>query len=131
MPIKISVLDDQKAIFVEVDGDITASEVHEMRQRCVKLVDEKGIANFIVDLRKLRSLEGGRTYAILDLGTSFSEIHLTVWSNTAVLMPEDESAQEQVELLYAVEINRGRGIINYVESFEEAFSWFEEMARRV
>ena len=130
MPIKISVLDDKKAILVEVDGDITASEVHEMRQRCVKLVDEKGIANFVVDFRKLRSLAGGRTSAILDLGTSFSEIHLTVWSNTAVLMPEDESAFEQVDLLYAVEINRGRGIINYVESLEEAFSWFDEMGRR-
>jgi hypothetical protein len=45
-------------------------------------------------------------------------------------MPEDESAHEQVELLHAVEINRGRGIISYVDSSEEAFSWFEEMARR-
>jgi hypothetical protein len=131
VPINISVLDDRKAIFVEADGDITASEVHEMRKRSVELVDEKGIANFLVDIRKLRSLEGGRTSAILDLGTSFSEVHLTVWSNTAVLMPEDESAHEQLELLYAVEINRGRGIINYVESFEEAFSWFEEMDGRV
>jgi hypothetical protein len=129
VPIKISVIDDQKAIFVEVDGDITASEVHEMRQRSVELVDEKGYSNFIVNLRKLQSLEGGRTYAILDLGTSFSEAHLTVWSNTAVLMPENESAHEQVELLYAIEISRGRGIINYVESIDEAFSWFEEMSK--
>lgn len=130
MPIKISFLDDQKAIFVEVDGHITASEVHEMRKHSVKLVDEKGIANFIVDFRRLQSIEEGRASAILDLGTSFSEIHLTVWSNTAVLMPEDESAFEQVDLLYAVEINRGRGIINYVESLDEAFGWFEEMDQR-
>ena len=130
MPIKISVLDDQKAICIDVDGYITSREVHDMRQRSVELVAETGCSNFIVDLRRLQSIEGGRTYIILDLAESFSDAHLTVWSNTAVLMPEDESAHEQVELLHAVEINRGRGIINYVDSSEEAFSWFEEMARR-
>jgi hypothetical protein len=29
-----------------------------------------------------------------------------------------------------VEINRGRGVLSYVESVDEAFSWFEDMARR-
>ena len=29
-----------------------------------------------------------------------------------------------------VEINRGRGVLCYVESVNEAFSWFEDMVRR-
>ena len=48
----------------------------------------------------------------------------------AVLMPDNPTAREQVEFLHTVEINRGRGVINYVETFDEAFSRFEEMAKR-
>ena len=130
MAIKFSVLDDKHAVLIEVDGDVVAEEVMQLRQRAVELIDETGYKNFIIDLRNLQSLERGRSSAIFDLGESFSEARITVWSNTAVLMPRDDNAHEQVELLHTVEINRGRGIINYVESFEEAYSWFEEMARR-
>ena len=56
---------------------------------------------------------------------------VTVWSNTAVLMPVNEMAHEQVDLLHAIEVNRGRGLLSYVETIDEAHSWFEEMARRV
>lgn len=46
-------------------------------------------------------------------------------------MPTDEKAHDQVEFLHTVEINRGRGILNYVKTIDEAFSWFELMASRV
>ena len=128
--IKFSVLEDKKAVVIDADGDVMAEQLIAMRERSVQLVAETGFTNFIVDLRKLQSLEKGRTFAIFDLGERFSEAHFTVWSNTAVLMPDDEAAREQVEFLHTVEVNRGRGVINYVENFEEAFSWFEEMRER-
>ncbi len=130
MSINISVLEDQKAVLISADGDVMADEVADMRRRSVDLVADTGISNFIVDLHKLQSLEKGQTFAIFDLGERFSEARFTVWSNTAVIMPSDPAAREQVEFLHMVEINRGRGVISYVETFEEAFSWFEEMARR-
>ena len=101
-----------------------------MRQRSVELVSDTGFKNFIVDLRKLESLEKGKTFAIFDLGTKFSDHQFTIWSNTAVLMPTVEKARDQIEFLHTVEINRGRGVINYVETMEEAFSWFEVMDSR-
>ena len=130
MPIQFSVLDDKRAVLIDVDGEISAAQVADMRQRSVELISETGFANFIVDLRKLQSLEQGHTFAIFDLGEQFSQAHFSVWANTAVLMPETPAAREQIEFLHTVEINRGRGVINYVETFDEAFSWFEEMAKR-
>ena len=130
MPINFSILEDKKAVVIEADGDATAAQVSDMRQHSVELISEKGFTNFIVDLRKLQSLEHGHTFAIFELGEKFSEAHFSVWANTAVLMPENPTAREQVEFLHTVEINRGRGVINYVETFDEAFSWFEEMAGR-
>jgi hypothetical protein len=32
--------------------------------------------------------------------------------------------------MHTVEVNRGRGILSYVESYDEAFTWFDDMARR-
>lgn len=128
--IRFSVLEDKETVVIDADGDVMAEQLIAMRERSVELVAETGFTNFIVDLRKLQSLEKGRTFAIFDLGERFSEARFTVWSNTAVLMPDDEAAREQVEFLHTVEVNRGRGVINYVENFEEAFSWFEEMRER-
>jgi hypothetical protein len=130
MPINFSSLEDKKTVLIEADGDVTAAEVTDMRRHSVELVDETGFTNFIVDLRDLQSLEQGHTFAIFDLGERFSEAQFSVWANTAVLMPDNPAAREQVEFLHTVEINRGRGVINYVETFDEAFSWFEEMAGR-
>jgi hypothetical protein len=130
MPIKFSVVEDKNTVVIAADGDVSAKQVEDMRQHSVELVTETGFSNFLVDLRELQSLEHGHTFAIFDLGERFSEAHFSVWANTAVLMPENQAACEQIEFLHMVEINRGRGVINYVESFDEAFSWFEEMAGR-
>ena len=130
MAIRFSVLEDKKAVLIEAEGAVVAEEILQLRKRAVEVIAETGLMNFIIDLRNLESLERGRSSAIFDLGQSFSDANISVWTNTAVLMPLDQGAHEQVELLHTVQINRGRGIINYVESFEEAYSWFAEMARR-
>ena len=130
MEIEISILDEQRAVAIEVSGCVSAEEVREMRRRTVELADQTGFRNFIVDIRKLLSIEDGSAFVAYDLGEQFKESGFSVWNNTAVLMPEDPAAREQAEFLHTVEINRGRGVLSYVESVDEALSWFDDMARR-
>lgn len=130
MNIEFSKLEKQQVIVITIKGDLSAADMKEMRRRTVAEAGKTGYGNFLVDIRLLRSIEGGNTYATFNLGEQFSEIGFSVWANTAVLMPNDEAARQQAEFLHTVEINRGRGVLNYVESFEEAFAWFEEMAKR-
>ena len=130
MGIEISILDEQRAVAIEVSGCVSAEEVREMRRRTVELADQTGFRNFIVDIRKLLSIEDGSAFVAYDLGEQFKESGFSVWNNTAVLMPEDPAAREQAEFLHTVEINRGRGVLSYVESVDEALSWFDDMARR-
>ena len=130
MGIEISILDEQRAVAIEVSGCVSADEVREMRRRTVELADRTGFRNFIVDIRKLLSIEDGSAFVAYDLGEQFKESGFSVWNNTAVLMPEDPAAREQAEFLHTVEINRGRGVLSYVESVDEALSWFDDMARR-
>lgn len=130
MNIEFSILNDQKAVAITAKGHVTSAEVQEMRRRAVELANQTGYRNFIVDIRNLLSIAGGSDVSAYDLGDQFKESGFSVWNNTAVLMPEDPEARAQAELLHTVEVNRGRGILSYVESFDEAFSWFDDMARR-
>ena len=130
MAIEFSILDDKRAVLIEVDGDIDARHLEQLRKRAAEIISETGYTDFIIDLRNVTSLEQGKVVRIVELGESFSESRITVWSNTAILMPVDETAFKQVELMHTIQINRGRGVISYVESLDEAFSWFEEMATR-
>ena len=95
-----------------------------MRRRTVEIAEQTGYRNCIVDIRKLLSIEDGSAFIAYDLGEQSKKSGFSVWNNTAVLMPEDPAAREQLELLHTVEINRGRGILSYVESVDEALSWF-------
>ena len=130
MSIEYSIHDKQKAVSIAVDGHVTADDVQEMRHRTVELAEQTGYRNFIMDIRRLLSIADGSDFAAYDLGEQFKETGFSVWNNTAVLMPEDPSARAQAEFMHTVEVNRGRGVLSYVESYEEAFSWFEDMARR-
>jgi hypothetical protein len=131
LAIKFSILEKKRAVLIKIDGTVDAEQAEQMRQQSVNIVAETGIKNFIVDMRGLESLLDGQTTAIVDLASDFKDHGFTVWSNTAVLMPVNEMAHEQVDLLHAIEVNRGRGLLSYVETIDEAHSWFEEMARRV
>ena len=130
MNIEFSILNDQQAVAITAKGHVTSAEVQEMRRRAVELANQTGYRNFVVDIRNLLSIAGGSDFSAYDLGDQFKESGFSVWNNTAVLMPEDPAARAQAELLHTVEVNRGRGILSYVESFDEAFSWFDDMARR-
>ena len=130
MDIQFSILNEQQAVAIEVAGRLSANDVREMRRRTVELAEQTGYRNFIVDIRKLLAIEDGSASVAYDLGEQFKDSGFSVWNNTAVLMPADPAAREQMEFLHTVEINRGRGVLSYVESVDEAFSWFEDMARR-
>ena len=129
MNIEFSILSEQKAVTITANGHVTVAEVKDMRRRTVELAGQTGYRNFIVDIRKLLSIADGSDLSALDLGEQFKDSGFSVWNNTAVLMPEDPAARAQAELLHTVEVNRGRGILSYVESFDEAFTWFDDMAR--
>ncbi len=130
MTIEFSVLTEQKAISIAVEGHVTSADVREMRRRSVEMTEQTGYRNFIVDIRNLLLIDDGSDFAAFDLGDQFKETGFSVWNNTAVLMPEDPAARAQAEFLHTVEVNRGRGVLSYVESFDEAFSWFEDMTSR-
>jgi hypothetical protein len=130
MNIELSILSDQRAVAITAKGHVTVEDVQDMRRRTVELAEQTGYRNFIVDIRNLLSIADGSDFSAYDLGEQFKESGFSVWNNTAVLMPEDPAARAQAELLHTVEVNRGRGILSYVESFDEAFSWFDDMARR-
>jgi hypothetical protein len=129
MNIEFSILNERNAVAITAEGYISAADVKEMRRRTVELAHETGYRNFIVDIRNLLSIADGSDSSAFDLGEQFKESGFSVWNNTAVLMPEDPVARAQAELLHTVEVNHGRGVLSYVESFDEAFSWFEDMAR--
>lgn len=130
MKIEFSLLHEQKAVVIEIEGRVTSADVLEMRRRTVEIAEQTGYRNFIVDIRQFKSIGDGSTFVAFDLGEQFRDSGFSVWNNTAVLMPEDPDARAQAELLHTVEVNRGRGVLSYVESYEEAFGWFEDMARQ-
>jgi hypothetical protein len=129
MKIEFSVLDEHKAVAIEIEGCLTSEDVRSMRRQAVEIAGQTGHSNFIVDIRRLVSIDDGSAFAAYELGDQFKDSGFSVWTNTAVLMPEDPAAREQTEFLHTVEVNRGRGILSYVESYDEAFAWFEDMAR--
>lgn len=130
MQIEFSVLEEHRAVAIVVDGRVTIEGVQQMRRRSVEIEQETGYHNFIVDLRRLVSIGNGSTLTAYELGEDFKNSGFSVWTNTAVLLPEDPAAREQAEFMHTVEVNRGRGILSYVESYDEAYDWFEAMARR-
>lgn len=130
MKIEYTILDEHQAVAIEIEGHLTTGDVQAMRCRTVEIAEQTGHRNFIVDIRGLRSIDHGSTFSAYDLGEQFKGSGFSIWTNTAVLMPEDPAAREQVEFLHTVEINCGRGILSYVESFDEALAWFEDMTRQ-
>jgi hypothetical protein len=130
MKIEFSVLDEHQAVLIEVEGRVTIDGVQQMRRRSVETAEETGYRNFVVDIRRLVAIDDGSTLTAYDLGEEFKSSGFSVWANTAVLMPEDPAAREQAEFMHTVEINRGRGLLSYVESYDEAYAWFETLANR-
>jgi hypothetical protein len=97
-----------------------------MRARTVELTNETGFHNYLVDMRGLRSIANGDTFATFDLGDRFRDVGISFRTRTAVIMPADPDACRQAEFLHTVELNRGRGDLLYVDTEAEARDWFSE-----
>ena len=130
MTIEFTVLDEHRAVAAAVEGRVTIEDVQRFRRRSVEMAEETGFRNFIVDLRRLLAIDDGSTLTAYELGEEFKSSGFSVWTNTAVLMPENPAAREQAEFMHTVEVNRGRGILSYVESYDEAYDWFDSMEQR-
>ena len=130
MQINFSRRDKQKTIVIRVSGEVSAEDIRDMRRQTVAEAEETGYSNFIMDIRELESINSGDTFATFELGEEFGDIGFSRQNNTAVLMPADEEARRQAEFLHTVEINRHRGALLYVDTIEEALSWFEDMNKK-
>ena len=128
MSVKFSILQDQQAIAIEVSGHATTPDVVNMRRRTVELQQQTSMTRYLVDLRKLESIDEGSVFEVHELGERFAEVGFSKDNVTAVLLPEDARARRQVEFLHTVEINRGRGAIRYVDSVSDALEWFAACA---
>ena len=130
MQVDFSRLDKQKTIVIRIRGRVSAEDIRDMRRQTVAEAEETEYSNFIMDIRDLESIDSGDTFATFELGEEFNDIGFSRQNNTAVLMPTDEEARRQAEFLHTVEINRHRGALLYVDTVEEALSWFEDMGNK-
>ena len=124
MSIEFRINKKDQAILIVAVGDVSSYEMQEMRQRTVELLSETGIDNYVVDLSAVTSFVEHNTLATYKLGKEFQEIEFPLSAKTAVILPINEDALSQVKFLHTVEVNRMRGPLKYVSSYEEALSWF-------
>ena len=95
-----------------------------MRLKTVKLLNETGIKNYLVDMVAVTSTPEQKTIETYEMGKKIQEIAFQFITKIAVILPADAEAREQAEFLYTVELNRVRGSLKYVASYEEALDWF-------
>ena len=124
MGIEFRLNEEEKTILIMAVGDISSYEMKEMRQRTVELLNETGLENYVVDLSALTSVVEHDTLTTYELGKLFQEIDFPLSAKTAVVLPLDEDVRQQVKFLHTVEVNRMRGPLKYVSSYEEALAWF-------
>ena len=124
MSIEFIVKANEGHILIQASGSISTADIKEMRIKTVELLNETGIKNYVVDLSKLISIEELSTYTTYMLGKEFKNIKFPLSTKTAVILPVEEATREQVKFMHIVEINRMRGPLEYVTSYEEALEWF-------
>lgn len=125
MSIEFTLNTDDEIVLIQAFGSVSAEEIKRMRHKTMEVLHETGFKNYVVDLSKLTSIVGQSTVTTYKLGKEFKKIKFPLSTKTAVILPTEESAREQVEFLHIVEINRMRGPIEYVSSYEEAVQWFK------
>ena len=128
MAFEIKILDEHQAAVITMSGQISDSEIADMRSQTVALVEGINMRNFVVDISSMLSIESGSTFATFELGDKFRSTGFPLDTKTAVIMPIDLEAKAQAELLHTVEINRGRGALKYVDSVDDALYWLRSSA---
>ena len=130
MSIQFETWPEAAALIIRTRGDVDAVAVDDMRRRTVELTRQTGFHNYLVDMTELRSIANNDTFAAYDLGDRFGKAGIAFSTKTAVILPRDDEARRQAEFLHTVELNRGRGDLQYVEDAAEARDWFHQPRAR-
>lgn len=124
MSIEFSMVDENRAVLIRIEGHVSEPEIERMRARSSALALESNCSSFIMDLSGLELIEKGDALVVYELGEKFQRSGFPYTARTAVIMPVNPVAREQVEFLHTVEINRGRGVLKYVDDIDQALEWF-------
>ncbi len=124
MSIEFSMADENRAVLIRIEGHVSEPEIERMRARSSALALESNCSSFIMDISGLELIEKGDALAVYELGEKFQRSGFPYTTRTAVIMPVNPVAREQVEFLHTVEINRGRGVMKYVDDIDQALEWF-------
>jgi hypothetical protein len=124
MSIEFSMADENRAVLIRIEGHVSEPEIERMRARSSALALESNCSSFIMDISGLELIEKGDALAVYELGEKFQRSGFPYTTRTAVIMPVNPVAREQVEFLHTVEINRGRGVMRYVDDIDQALEWF-------
>ena len=95
-----------------------------MRLKTVKLLNETGIKNYLVDMVAVTSTPEQKAIVTYEMGKKIQEIEFQFITKIAVILPADVKAPKPAEFLHTVELNRVRSSLKYVASYEEALDWF-------
>jgi hypothetical protein len=124
MSTEFTVNKEDDVILITIINTVSVEELKWIRSKTIELLNETGIKNYIVDLSAVTSILEQKTISMYQLGKEFQEIKFPYNTKTAVILPTDDEAREQAKFLHTVEINRMRGPLRYVSSYEEALGWF-------
>ena len=124
MTIEFKTIQEDRVILITATGDISTDELNAMRNKTIDLLNKTGIQDFVVDLSEVTSILKQDVLKAYKKGKEFDSLQFPVTAKTAVILPLNKEAKEQVTFMHTVEINRMRGPIKYVASYEEAISWF-------
>jgi len=124
MSVEFTINEDDNVILITVINTVSVEELKWTRSKTIELLTITGIENYVVDLSAVTSILEQKTITTYQLGKEFQEINFPLTAKTAVILPTDDEAREQAKFLHTVEINRVRGPLQYVSSYEEALNWF-------
>jgi len=124
MSIEFTSNKEDEVILITLSGTISAEDINGMRRKTIELLNETGIKNYVVDMTAVTSMLEQKTTETYQMGKKFKEIVFPYSTKTAVILPRDDEARTLATFLHTVEINRVRGPMKYVSSYEEALDWF-------
>ena len=129
MSIEFKISEKERIIAIIATGDVDSEEIRAMRKKTIVLYQETDIENFLLDLSQVSSLVEQNTFTTYRLGKEFQDLEFPLSAKTAVILPADDQAREQVKFMHTVEVNRMRGPLEYFESRDQALAWFKSFPK--
>lgn len=111
-------LQDDRIIEVRHWGDVSDADVREARSKVEALIETTGVADVLVDLRKVDSFLD--TVEIYEFAADFDST-----MRIAMLYDGDQSVIQDLEFLETVAVNRGNEVSMHV-SRQDALHWLRQ-----